>query len=65
MASDQQQVPLNAAAPRSLVADAGRSVLAHHVEPSDDMRAERARASFAPGAVAAFLHGGAEALERM
>jgi hypothetical protein len=62
---EQQQLPPTAAAARARVAAASSSVLATHVEPADDMVAERARASFPPATVAAFLHGGADKLERM
>ncbi len=62
---DQRQLPPDAAPARALVSGAGAAVLAHHVEPAADMVAERARASFQPATVAAFLHGGADKLERM
>ena len=45
---------------RSLVAATSATVLATHVDPRDDMRAERGRASFAPAPVSLLLHGGDE-----
>ena len=50
---------------RHLVAESSAVVLATHVEPTEDMRAERGRASFRAGDVAEFLHGGADKLQRM
>lgn len=65
MADDQAQLPPGAAGPRALVASAASQVLATHVEPADDMRAERGRATFDPVAVSAFLHGGADKVASM
>lgn len=45
---------------RALVAASSATVLATHVDPRDDMRAERARASFDPAPVALLLYGGDE-----
>ncbi|KAK9833196.1 hypothetical protein WJX74_009804 [Apatococcus lobatus] len=49
---------------KMLVKASSRLVLAEHVEPQDDMRAERARASFASRNVAEALNGGKEVLEK-
>ncbi|KAK9847424.1 hypothetical protein WJX84_002360 [Apatococcus fuscideae] len=49
---------------RNLVKASSRLVLAEHVDPQDDMRAERARASFASENLAEYLNGGKAILER-
>lgn len=45
---------------RSLVAATTTTALSTHVDPCDDMRAERGRASFSPAPVSLLLHGGDE-----
>ena len=51
---------------RALVAASSAAVLATHVDPRDDMRAERARRSFDPAPVTLLLHGGdADKVDRM
>ncbi|KAK9824680.1 hypothetical protein WJX72_012328 [[Myrmecia] bisecta] len=49
---------------RKLVAASSEVVLANHVEPTADMRAERARASFDSEELAAYLNGGRHKLQR-
>lgn len=43
---------------RALVGASSATVLATHVDPRDDMRAERARRTFDPAPVTLLLHGG-------
>jgi len=43
---------------RALVGASSAAVMATHVDPRDDMRAERARRTFDPDAVTLLLHGG-------
>lgn len=47
-----------------LVDDASAAVLANHVEPKDDMIAERLRATFDSKALAEHLNGGARKVQR-
>ena len=49
---------------RGLVDDASAAVLANHVEPRDDMIAERLRASFDSAALAEHLNGGPKKVKR-
>ena len=49
---------------RGLVDDASKTVLRFHVEPKDDMIAERLRASFDSTALAEHLNGGAKKMKR-
>ena len=49
---------------KKLVDDASTAVLAFHVEPKDDMIAERQRASFDTQALVEHLNGGAKKLQR-
>lgn len=48
----------------ALVEASTRAVLAAHIEPRDDMVAERARATFDPKPLSYLLHGGKEALDK-
>lgn len=50
---------------RQLVATSSRVVLATHVEPVEDMRAERARSALDSRQLAEYLNGGKEKLQRM
>ncbi len=50
---------------RQLVATSSHVVLATHVEPADDMRAERARSALDTRQLAEYLNGGKEKLQRM
>ena len=50
---------------RQLAATSSRVVLATHVEPTEDMRAERARSSLDSRQLAEYLNGGKEKLQRM
>ena len=54
----------NDEAVKRLVDDASAAVLINHVEPKDDMVAERQRASFDSTALSVHLNGGAAKLER-
>jgi hypothetical protein len=49
----------------NLVKQSSDVVLATHVEPKDDMRLERARASFDALGLADFLNGGKEKRQRL
>ena len=49
---------------RRLVDDASAAVLVNHVEPKDDMIAERQRASFDSTALSIHLNGGTAKLKR-
>ena len=50
---------------RQLVAASSRVVLATHVEPTEDMRAERTRSALDSRQLAEYLNGGKEKLQRM
>ena len=50
---------------KALVQKSSDVVLATHIEPRDDMLAERGRASFDISSLAAHLNGGKEKLQRM
>ena len=50
---------------KALVKKSSDVVLATHIEPRDDMLAERGRASFDISSLAAYLNGGKEKLQRM
>lgn len=56
--------PLADARMRKLADESSKPILALHVEPTDDMRAERARASFDPEEIAIELNGGKAVLEK-
>jgi acyl-CoA oxidase len=50
---------------KKLVEQSSAVILATHVEPKDDMAAERLRASFNSQELASFLHGGSDKLQRL
>lgn len=50
---------------RQLVSQSSAVILATHVEPKDDIIAERKRASFNSSELASFLHGGSDKLKRL
>lgn len=50
---------------RELAAASSRVVLSTHVEPSEDMKAERARSALDSRQLAEYLNGGKEKLQRM
>ena len=52
-------------ATKALVKKSSDVVLATHIEPRDDMLAERGRASFDISSLAAYLNGGKDKLQRM
>ena len=50
---------------RALVQQSSKVVLATHVEPTEDMAAERTRASFNARGLAEYFNGGREKLQRL
>ncbi len=50
---------------RALVQQSTKMVLATHVEPTEDMKVERARASFDVRGLAEYFNGGREKLQRL
>jgi hypothetical protein len=50
---------------RQLVEQSSAVILATHVEPKDDMLAERSRASFNSQELAEYLNGGKDKLKRL
>ena len=49
---------------RQLVQQSSNVILATHIEPKDDMVAERARATFSSAELAEYLNGGREKLQK-